>query len=31
MPDKREVGLLVERAMREYEENDPTLHLYQEE
>ena len=26
---KREVSLLVERAMREYDENDPTLGLYQ--
>jgi hypothetical protein len=28
-PGKREVAVLVERAMREYDENDPTLHLYQ--
>ncbi len=26
---KREVSLLVERAMREYDEGDPSLHLYQ--
>jgi hypothetical protein len=29
LPGKREVAVLVERAMREYDENDPTLHLYQ--
>jgi hypothetical protein len=26
---KREVALLIERAMREYDANDPTLELYQ--
>jgi hypothetical protein len=26
---KREVALLVDRAMREYDEGDPSLHLYQ--
>ena len=26
---KREVALLVERAMREYDANDPSLELYQ--
>jgi hypothetical protein len=26
---KREVSALVERAMREYDEGDPSLHLYQ--
>jgi len=26
---KREVALLVERAMKEYDANDPTLELYQ--
>jgi hypothetical protein len=30
-PSKREVALLVERAMREYDENDPSLELYQNE
>jgi hypothetical protein len=29
-PDRRELSLLVERAMREYDEDDPSLHLYQE-
>jgi hypothetical protein len=29
LPGKQEVAVLVERAMREYDENDPTLHLYQ--
>jgi hypothetical protein len=28
---KREVAALVQRAMREYDENDPTLNLYQDD
>lgn len=30
-PSKREVALLVERALREYDANDPTLKLYQQD
>ncbi len=26
---KREVSVLIDRAMREYDEHDPSLHLYQ--
>jgi hypothetical protein len=28
-PSKREVAILVENAMKEYDENDPGLELYQ--
>jgi hypothetical protein len=28
---KREVAMLVERAMQEYDEGDPSLHLYQKD
>jgi hypothetical protein len=31
MPGKREVAALVARAMREYDANDPSLHLYQDD
>jgi hypothetical protein len=29
LPSKQEVAVLVEQARREYDENDPTLQLYQ--
>jgi hypothetical protein len=28
---KREVAMLVDRAMQEYDEGDPSLHLYQKD